>query len=208
VVGVRRQRFLVNLASITVAAFVLRLVYVALLAPQIADKHYHLSANLLARGYGFVNAAEYAATSRLVPSATHPPLFPLVLGAVSYLGGTSIFAHQVTCCVLSTAAVVVIGLIGWDLAGARAGLFAAALAGLYPSLWANDGVVFSESLFTLTMALFIWTAYRFWQRPRLLSASVMGVATALAALTRGEAIVLLVGRGCVQQQRSCWRPRW
>jgi 4-amino-4-deoxy-L-arabinose transferase-like glycosyltransferase len=187
VVGVQRRRFLIQLGTVAAAAFVWRLVYVAFLTEQVTLDKYHQRANLLAQGHGFIHSA-----AQPVATAAHPPLFTLVLAGVSYLGGTSFLAHQVACCVLSTAAVVVIALIGRDLAGDRAGLLAGALAGLYPPLWSNDALIMSESLFTLMMALFLWSAYRFWLRPKLSSAVLLGAVTGLAGLTRSEAMVLAV----------------
>ena len=187
----QRRRFLVNLASITVAALVFRLLYVALWAAPADNRHFHLQANLLAKGYGYIAAGQFAASGRRVITAGHPPLFSLILAGVSYLGGTSVFAHQVTCCVLSAATVLVIGFIGRDLAGESAGLFAAGLASLYPPLWMNDNRIFSESLFALLIAIFLWAAYRFCRRPRLSSAVIMGVTVGLGALTRGEATLVL-----------------
>ena len=54
-----------------------------------------------------------------------------------------------------------IGLIGRAVAGNRAGLLAAAIAAMYPNLWINDGLVMSETLATLSVALAILLAYRF-----------------------------------------------
>ena len=50
---------------------------------------------------------------------------------------------------LGIAAVVVIGLLGYRLAGPAAGLVAAGIAAVYPQLWINDGVLLSESIVVL-----------------------------------------------------------
>ena len=49
--------------------------------------------------------------------------------------------------------VLLIGLIGRAVAGDRAGLIAAGVAAVYPNLWINDGLVMSETLATLAVAL-------------------------------------------------------
>ena len=42
-----------------------------------------------------------------------------------------------------------LGLLGRELAGARAGLLAAALGAVYPYLWVNDGLILAETFATL-----------------------------------------------------------
>ncbi len=48
----------------------------------------------------------------------------------------------------------------------------------------------SESMYVLTTAFAVWTAYEFWDRPRVRTAALMGLGIALAALSRAEAITL------------------
>ena len=67
--------------------------------------------------------------------------------------------------VFGAGVVLLIGLIGRTVAGDRAGLIAAAIAALYPNLWINDGLVMSETLATLAVALAILLAYRFGRSP-------------------------------------------
>jgi hypothetical protein len=84
----------------------------------------------------------------------------------------------------------VIGLVGRRVGGPRAGVIAGVIAAAYPNLWLVDGVVLSEDLFALTIGLTILSAYRFRDRPDILSACFVGGSIALAALVRGEAVML------------------
>src|SRR2546427_628085 len=77
-------------------------------------------------------------------------------------------------------------------AGERVGLAAAAIAAVYPALFALDSTVRSESLYALLIALALLGAYRLVERPTWRAAAALGVAIGLAALTRGEGLLLLV----------------
>src|SRR5581483_11954776 len=107
-------------------------------------------------------------------------------------GLDSYTAHRLVVCLLGTATIVVVGLVAHRLAGERAGLIAAALAAAYPVLISADGAVMSETLLGLLVALSMLAAYRLIDRPTWRAAALLGVVVGLAALTRGEAILLLV----------------
>src|SRR3712207_9300748 len=89
------------------------------------------------------------------------------------------------------ATVALVGVLGRQLAGARAGLLAAGLAAVYPTLIAADGALMSESLFGLLVALSLLAAHRLLDAPGVGRALVLGALAGLAALTRGEALLLL-----------------
>jgi 4-amino-4-deoxy-L-arabinose transferase-like glycosyltransferase len=152
---------------------------------------FHAQANFLAAGSGFVDAGRLGYTFVARPSAQHPPLFPLVIAAVSKLGGHSVLAHQLTCVAVSSVAVPLIGLTAREVGGSRAGLAAAGIAAVYPNLWASDVGVMSESLYVTTIALVLLTSCRLWRHPSVRRAALVGVAIGIAALAREEAILLL-----------------
>ena len=153
---------------------------------------YHVQANVLASGRGFINPLQWEFFHRVVATAEHPPLYPLVLSVVSLVGGRSVLAHQTASCVLGSATVAVVALAGRRIAGPRVGLLAGAVAAFYPNLWLNDTQVMSETVYALTLALFLVAVYRFHDRQSVASAALMGGAVGLAALTRTEALALIV----------------
>ena len=179
----------------TLAGFVVRVVAVARASRTIGftdGLDFHLQADFLAQGKGFVDAGRLAYSFVARPSAQHPPLFPLLLAAVSKFGGHSVLAHQLACVVMSTAAVPLIGLTAREVDGSRAGLVAAGIAAVYPNLWASDAGIMSESLFVTAIALVLLTSCRLWKQPSVKRAILVGVAIGLAALVREEAIFLLL----------------
>ena len=160
------------------------------------DYFYHWQANALVDGMGFINPLSWKALHRLDPSAAHPPLYSLYLAVVSLLGGTSALAQRLASCLLGAGSVVVVGLVARRIAGERAGLIAAFLAAVYPMLWINDGMLISESLYTLLIAAVLLFAYRLWESRRWLDAVFLGGFIGLACLTRPEAVLLVPVHRC------------
>ena len=188
------RRFAQRLGLITAVSVVIRVAYVVLErrdAPVQGDGlYYHYGSNLLAQGHGFIVPLQYVQGLTL-QAADHPPLYLLWLALPSVFHLESPLTHMLWSCVLGTATVVVIGLLGREVAGPRVGLVAAALAVLYPNIWSHDGMLQSESLAILLVAVVLLLAYRYWRRPSLLLIGAMGGACGLAALTRSELLLLV-----------------
>lgn len=189
----RAHTYWMLLGLISVVGLVVRIIAVETAGRNLVGDGvlFHTQANLIADGLGFIDPALFGFRFIARPSAAHPPLFPLALSGVSWLGHTTVLAHARTCAVLSAAAVPFIGLTAGEVAGTRAGLWAASLAAVYPNLWANDAWVMSESLYVTTVALALWMLVRLGKRPTAGRSIAAGVAIAIAALTRAEAILLL-----------------
>lgn len=177
--------------------------------------YYHTAANLLADGKGFIEPYRYlhgggqeylfvedeslidpSANTALPigheePTAGHPPLFVLLLGAGSLVGFRTVLEHQLISALIGAAAIPLIGLVGRDLAGERAGLIAAFLGATYGFLWLNDGMIMSESLVIVLAAACSLAALRFARGPSMRRALVLGVLGGLGALTRAEIALFL-----------------
>lgn len=184
-----------RLGLVAAGALLLRVVVILTVARRNPDGgdplFYHQQANLLAAGQGFLHPFEHALFGRSVATAVHPPLFSLVLAVPSLVGADGFLAHKLTMALAGTATVVVVGLVARRVAGERAGLLAAAVAALYPNLWAPEGILMPEAPFALTVAAVLLLAYRLHDRPSLAAAALLGAGVGLAALTRGEGILLL-----------------
>jgi 4-amino-4-deoxy-L-arabinose transferase-like glycosyltransferase len=185
-----------GLALIAAAGLAARLAYALLLVkskPLLGDAlEFHLQANLLADGKGYIQPFLYEATGTARASADKPPLYPFLQAGVSLLGGRTWAWHQLVGCLAGTGTVAVVGLVGRRAAGPRAGFIAAGLAAAYPLLVAADGSLRSESVYALCIALVLLAALAYREAPSARGAALLGVAVAAAALTRGEALVLLV----------------
>jgi hypothetical protein len=179
------RRFGVQVAALACLALAVRVAYgLSLDEPGGDAVFYHEVANSLADGIGFEDP------QRGLPTAAHPPLFPLLLAVVSLAGLTGKVDHQVAGCVFGAVTVVLIALAGRRLAGPRVGLIAGAIAALYPPLIANDSLLYSESAYGAAIALVILVALGAWQRPTRKAALALGAVVGVAALGRAEALLL------------------
>lgn len=172
--------------------------------------YYHWQSNDIAHGLWFVDPGQYHWFGRITPSAGHPPVYLLYLAAVSRFIGQSQLTHRIASCFLGGGAIFVIGLIGRELWDERVGLFGAAGAAVYAHLWINDEMLMSESAYVLTSALMVLWALRFWKRPTVGRAALMGAGIALAALTRAEAALLfplLALPFALARKHASWRER-
>jgi hypothetical protein len=191
------RNFRLWLAAIVVAGAAIRVVQTLLYAPwtpEIFDDplYYRTLASLIAQGEGFVRPAEALIEGRFLPTAHRPPLYPLVLAGVTKAGGTSPDALRLVGVASGAGSIWVLGLLGRKLAGPRAGLLAAGLAAVYPTLVAADGALMTESLYGCLAALVLLAAYRLFEAPGPGRAIVLGILAGLAALTRAEGLLLLV----------------
>jgi len=189
------RRFALVLGAIALAGLVLRIAYVLIERRDFMFEgdavFYHQGANLLADGRGFISPFELADSGREVAAADHPPLYLVWLTVPSLVGLDTELSHLVWSCLLGAATVALVGLLGREVAGARVGLFAAALAAVYPNLWWHDGALMAETMAISTATLATLLAYRYRGSPTTGRAVALGVACGLATLTRAELALLV-----------------
>lgn len=200
-----RRRFLAGLLLIACVALGLRVAYVLgakrhepLLGDQI---YYSALADELGRFRGFRDPFQ----GGTIPSADHPPLTSIIAApAVWFFGDRDaprILTQRLLMAGVGAVTVIAIGYAGRRLAvdldsypedtPARwCGWCAAAIAAVHPGLWINDGLVMSESVGALTIALVIGAVGRALDRPGAARMAIAGAAVGLAALARAEALLL------------------
>lgn len=154
------------------------------------SRYYHEGANLLAEGKGFIEPFLYLDAGKTVQAADHPPLYIVYLAMFSFVGQTGPTAHLLASGLIGVVTVVIVGLVGRELIGPRCGLIAAAIAALYPNLWAYDGALESETMAQLGVALILLAAYAWWREPSRRRALLLGGAVAFGALGRAELLAL------------------
>ena len=191
------RAFALGLGLVALAALGLRVGYIAVAKAGAADAcgretcgdAFFYSTEAHANALGHWWKQPFALTK---PAADHPPLTALVATPASWVTDDDwVIAQRVTMALVGTATVVVIGLIGRRLAGDRAGLLAAGLAAITPSLWINDGLIMAESLAALGTAACLLLGYRLIRAPSVAAAAWLGVAIGFSILTRAELVLLL-----------------
>ena len=191
------------LVAIALAGFAVRVAY-ALVANVPHgfgdDLWYHQVANGLIDGRGFsdpfnslVNGSvTFGQSGDPIATAFHLPLFPALLSVFSAVGLDSYTAHQIVGCALGAGTVFVVGLIGARLGGARTAYATAGIAAIFLPLVTRDALLMSESLYGLLIALALLATLRLREQPSARRALALGVVIGLAALTRSEALLLVL----------------
>lgn len=200
-----RRRFLAGLLLIAALGGGLRIAYVLAAKthePLQGDQIYYSAlADELGRFRGFRDPFR----AEVVPSADHPPLTSIVAApAVWFFGDRDdprILLQRLVMALVGTGTVVAVGFAARRLAvdldtypddpqARRCGWCAAAIAAIHPGLWINDGLLMSESVGALTIALVVGAVARALDRPTTRRMAIAGAAVGLASLARAEALLL------------------
>jgi 4-amino-4-deoxy-L-arabinose transferase-like glycosyltransferase len=189
-----RRTFIRGLVLITVLGFALRLAYVLIArrnhVPGGDAFFYHVGANLLVDGKGFIAPLPYALGAQ-IQAADHPPLYITFLAIPSAVGLRTALEHVLWSMLLGTGTIAMTGALGRRVAGVRVGLVAAALAAVYPNIWLHDGALLSETMAIFVATVTLLLAYRAWDQPSMGRIVALGAACGAAMLSRSELVLLL-----------------
>jgi 4-amino-4-deoxy-L-arabinose transferase-like glycosyltransferase len=199
--------------ALLAAALVLRLAYVDA-TPGYVLRHdavdYDVHARSIAQGEGFSKTFAHGR-----PTAFRPPGYPYFLGAVYHVFKADrepvkerVHAARIAQAFVGTALVALVGLVAAQLWGSIAGLVALGLAAIYLPFILVGGAVMSEPLFDVFMlaSLAAVLAYRRSRhRARFAWALLAGVLAGLAALTRAQALILLLPLAAAVWNGRPWR---
>lgn len=172
----------------------LRVVYTTLAAsaPTSDGLHYSMAARQLAAGRGFINPVAVMANGSAIQDGVHPPGWTMLLGLVAATGHGSDGAFRLAAAAVGVGTIVMVGMAARAAFGPRVGVIAALITAVYPNIWLYEHELVSEPLAILGVATVLWLTYRFRSRPGPILAVALGLAVALAALTRSELILLSV----------------
>jgi hypothetical protein len=192
-----RRPFWKWLGVITVLAVVWQVVFIVVWRrdydPWGDAYFFYESGLLLADGLGWIIPIEYNLTGQELQAADHPPLYILFLGFWSWIGITGVTAQLLlTSVFIGGPLVVVTGLAGREIGGARLGLIAGVTVSVAPTVWIWQGTLLSEPLAMLGLVTLVWAAYRFWHSPSMGRAAAMGAALTFATFGRAELLLLSV----------------
>ncbi len=201
------RRFAVGLALVAIAAVAIRIAFILIVAPavpRIGDANaYHLLAENLAHGRGYIRPFDRQLLGLTRPTAEYPPLFPALLAIPSFLGLHSVESQRLFLAFVGGGTVVLIGLLGRRVASPAVGLVAAALAACSPMLFLSEGILMAEALDVFLVTAVLLLAYRALDQPTVLRFVALGFVIGLATLTRAESILL----GVVLVVPMCVRMR-
>src|SRR5262245_61964915 len=131
------ERFPGRMFAVATAALLIRLAFAATAGFDAAGSlndsfNYHLLGEGPAAGRGYHRAFDYSISGVLVPTAEFPPLFPLLLAGLSLVGIDTISGQELALSFVGAGTVVLVGLLGREVAGPSIGLMAAAIAAVHP----------------------------------------------------------------------------
>jgi 4-amino-4-deoxy-L-arabinose transferase-like glycosyltransferase len=197
------RRFFTALLVIAAVACGVRIAFVLGVAQhdeQFYDAaYYELQARAIADGHGYTDPFEYLphAPHRARPSAEHPPLTVFAIVPVAVAGNvlglddeSSQLLMRFEIALVGVGVVVLVGLLGRELAGDRAGLVAAGIAAVYPYLWVNDGLIMSEAFAAAAVTGALLLVLRLARGSNLRLAFAVGLVCGVAALARAELLLL------------------
>ena len=188
--------FNIGLALIALLALGIRVVFVAVKQSHVRlggdAGYYFMQAQAFAAGKGFIQPYVGLVNGQPLPGADHPPGFVALLAVFFKLGINTPNGQRYALCVIGTVSVVVIGLLGRRIIGARFGLIAAFIAAVYPQVWINDGMLMSETLYVIGLVFSLYCVYSIWQGPTWRNVVGASVAITVACSARPESVLLFV----------------
>jgi 4-amino-4-deoxy-L-arabinose transferase-like glycosyltransferase len=192
----RDLTFGIGLGAVALGALLVRVLFVVVVDPQVPEvsdaSAYHLLANNLADGRGYIRPFDFQLLDVTRATAEYPPLFPALVSVVSFVGVKSVEGQRLAMTLVGTGTVVAIGYLARRIGGTAVGLLGAAIAAVYPMLFLSDGVLMAETPYVLFVTLALLLAYRAADRPTLAAFAALGIAIGLSALTRAEGLGLAV----------------
>ena len=200
------------LVSLTAVGVVVRILFVSLARfERIANDalFFRQTAHNLVSGLGYSYPFP-TDPANSVPTAAHPPLFSLVLSLFDLLSLDSVQGQRIALAVVSSVAVVLVGLVGRRLLGPAVGVVAAGIAALHP-LWMQPvGGLLSESIYLIAIPLVLLMALRALDQSTGWRFAALGAAIGMAVLIRSEAILLLVlvGAPVLFFSAGAWKPKF
>ncbi|HWQ29131.1 MAG TPA: glycosyltransferase family 39 protein [Dehalococcoidia bacterium] len=193
------------LAAVVTLAVALRLVWIAYSdwrpLPDDDAFRYDWFARNLAEGTGFVHLNGK-------PTAFWPPGYPLLVAPFYFLFGPDPLWAQLLNTALAGGAVALTFALARRAFGDRAGLLAAGIVALFPSLILFTGLTLSETAFTFFALLGLWLLIAEGGRGRigLRELALAGAVIGFATLIRGQALLLpLVALPFWQMASGDWR---
>jgi 4-amino-4-deoxy-L-arabinose transferase-like glycosyltransferase len=153
---------------------------------------YSLQAAIVGDGRGYLDPQPFFSSGREVATASFPPLWPALLGAVDAIGPGSREAFQLVGAFVGTVTVALTAELGRRVVGPRVGIVSAAIVALSPAMVAADGSLMADSA---CVALLVGTAVlasRALDEPTPMRFALMGMSGGLAVLTRNDSLVVVV----------------
>jgi hypothetical protein len=199
------RRWGLALAAIAVAGVLLRVVYVLVVLdpvlPGLDATWYQLQGGSIRHGTGYVHPPTLFLPEQ-VATAAFPPAYPTYQAAWQWLFGGSLTSVRLAGIVPGAAGIGLVGVLGRRVLGPGAGLLAAGLVALDPTLLAVDGSAMSESLGVALVLAVVLVAHQALAAPTWPRVVALGGLCGVAVLNRPDLLVLAGGVAALLAWRS------
>lgn len=197
--AVRGTRFWAVLAISVLVGVLARTAFVLWFTPYLHfgldSRWYELTSGLIVDGRGLADPAAFFQRQRVVPTAFRVPLYPTFLAGVTEVFGATRTTFQMAGVVVGSITIVLTGLMGRLVDGARTGLVAAFVVALSPGLLNVDASVMSETLQVPLVTLAVLGVVRWRRRGGWWPLVMSGLALGLAMLNRSDAMLVTLVLG-------------
>lgn len=187
------RRWALALAALVALGVALRVAYVLVVLhpvlPGLDATWYQLQGGSIRHGTGYVHPPTLFLPEQ-VATAAFPPAYPTYQALWQWLFGGTLTSVRLAGIVPGAIGVALTGLLGRRVLGARAGLVAAGLVALDPTLLAVDGSVMSESLGVVLVLAVVLLAHQALEAPTLVRLLGLGALCGVAVLNRPDLLLL------------------
>jgi hypothetical protein len=187
------RRWALLLTAIVLVGVALRVAYVLVVLdpvlPGLDATWYQLQGGSIRHGTGYVHPPTLF-LPRQVATAAFPPAYPAYQALWQWPFGGSLTSVRLAGIVPGSVGTALAGLLGRRVLGAGAGLLAAGLVALDPTLVAVDGSVMSESLGVVVVLAVVLVAHQAVEAPTLVRLVGLGALCGAAVLNRPDLLVL------------------
>ncbi|HEU5226470.1 MAG TPA: glycosyltransferase family 39 protein [Ktedonobacteraceae bacterium] len=175
--------------SVFSLAFIVRIIYNMTVAhgyvPNFDAAIYEQLAQRLLSDHCYCWTTQHATTFR-------PPLWPFIIAGIYAIAGPHNTYVRLLCCFLGAGTSVFVYFFARDLFGKRIALVTGVIAAVYTGLFIWDGWLYTESLYTFCLVVFLYSLYRLQGKVHVRTwVIVAGVLLGLAMLTRPNGTILL-----------------
>ena len=171
---------------------------------------FHATAANIAAGKGYAEVTNYGPVHLgLVATAGHPPVFPTFLAFLDLIGFNSVESQRLVVAVLTSASVLLMGLLGRRVANPVVGLIAAGLAAVDPLWFQPSAILMSESIYLVIIPALLLTAVICLENPSWWRFGELGVLIGVSLLIRSEAggLIIVLGIPLVLLVSKSWSQR-
>lgn len=173
--------------AIVLSAFLIRLVYIFSLDDRwyfYDTVHYDKAARSIVAGEGFGKGYRFSENVEFQQEYSLPPVYPVFLAGIYYIFGPHLFVVRVIQSIIGSFLCLMIFYIAREIFNEKVAIVASLISISYPMFIFISGLLYVEVIFTLLIALTIWSLLKYFNHRKLGYLLLGGLFLGLATLAR------------------------